>query len=304
VVPLLVFDKYCWTNDEIFKADVMVANYSDKILKNRIHWKITDEKGNSLKSGILNPKEIPNEGLDSIGVIHYNLISLKKAMRLNVNVVIESTDYQNSYPVWVYPKNIAVEIPKDVMVSSLLNKALLNHLEAGGKALLIPVSSSVFHNSVPGMFIPDFWNYGMFRQISQSAGMPVSPGTLGLLMDPEHPIFDQFPTDFHTNWQWWSILKNSNSLILDIMDKDYRPIVQVIDNMERNHKLGLIFEFSVGKGKLIVCMSRLTENLDKPEVSQLYSSILSYMSSDKFKPEFVISPDQLKQLIRYSFTKF
>ena len=44
-------------------------------------------------------------------------------------------------------------------------------------------------------------------------------------------------------------------MMLDNTGKDYRPIVQVIDNIERNHKLGLIFEFAVGKGKLLVSMA-------------------------------------------------
>lgn len=43
-------------------------------------------------------------------------------------------------------------------------------------------------------------------------------------------------------------MKNSRPIILDEMPQDFRPIVQPIDNFERNHKLGLIFETKVGKG--------------------------------------------------------
>jgi hypothetical protein len=304
VVPLLIFDKYCWTNDEFFKAEVKVANYSDKKIKRKILWKVTDESGNLYKSGVLNPHVIPNEGLNSVGFIKFSLALFNVAMKLNVNIYIDSTKYMNSYPVWVYPKNISFEIPEDIMVSTILNKALLLHIEAGGKVLLMPKASSVSENSLPGMFISDFWNFGMFKQISQSAGMPVSPGTMGLLMDPKHALFSQFPTEFHTDWQWWSIIKNSNSLIIDNIGNDYKPIVQVIDNMERNHKLGMIFEFKIGKGKLLICMSRLTDNLDIPEVRQLYKSILSYMSSTKFNPQYNINEDQLKQMVRYSITRF
>ena len=57
-------------------------------------------------------------------------------------------------------------------------------------------------------------------------------------------------------------------MILDRLSDDYRPIVQVIDNVERNHKLGLLFEFKVGNGKLLVCMSDLKAVQDKPEARQ------------------------------------
>ena len=97
----------------------------------------------------------------------------------------------------------------------------------------------------------------MFKSICEWVKKPVSPGTLGLLMDPSHPAFTHFPTDFHTNWQWFTMIKNSHPLILDLLPDNYRPIVQVIDNVERNHKLGMIQEFNVGSGKLLICMTDL-----------------------------------------------
>lgn len=109
---------------------------------------------------------------------------------------------------------------------------------------------------------------------------------MGLLTDPNHPVFADFPTEFHTNWQWFPIIKQSYPLILDRLLDKYRPLVQVIDNVERNHKLGLLFEFKVEKGSLMVCMSDLKAAWDKPETRQLYKSILQYMNSLEIIPIF------------------
>jgi hypothetical protein len=136
----------------------------------------------------------------------------------------------------------------------------------------------------------------MFKQISENVNKPVSPGTLGILTDPEHPVFKDFPTDFHTNWQWFSIVKASNSFILDNTPSDYRPIVQVIDNLERNYKLGLLFEFRVGEGKLLVCTSDLLKIIDKPEATQLYQSLLNYVESKNFQPAYSLSTEELPEL--------
>ena len=67
----------------------------------------------------------------------------------------------------------------------------------------------------------------------RAAQMPVAPGTLGILCDPGHPALAQFPTDFHSNWQWFHLLMNSRALILDPLPAGFRPVVQVIDNFER-----------------------------------------------------------------------
>jgi len=136
----------------------------------------------------------------------------------------------------------------------------------------------------------------MFKGISESIKKPVSPGTLSILTDPLQPLLSDFPTEFHTNWQWWPIVKNSRPFILNNTPENYRPLVQVIDNIERNHKLGLIFEFRVGKGRLLVCMSNLKQIQDKPEGRQFYYSILRYMSSDKFNPLHHITEKELTAL--------
>jgi hypothetical protein len=121
---------------------------------------------------------------------------------------------------------------------------------------------------------------------------------MSILTDPRLPLFNDFPTEFHTDWQWWPIVKNSRPFILDNTPKNYRPLVQVVDNIDRNHKLGLIFEFAVGKGKLLVCMSDLKAIQNKPEGRQFYIAILKYMSSDKFNPSESLTSGELVSLFR------
>ena len=55
----------------------------------------------------------------------------------------------------------------------------------------------------------------------------------------------------------------------------------------------VIFEFKVGNGKLLVCMSQLNKIKEKPEAVQLYQSIISYMNSTNFNPNFQLTPEKL-----------
>jgi hypothetical protein len=304
VVPLLSFSRYCWRSNEHFTANVLVSNFSDKTLTKRVLWKLTDTNGHEIKTGIMAPAHLIQGHINHLGAIDIPLSAFNQPVRLNLTIRIDSTTFSNSYPMWVYPVIQEVNtVP--LMISTLLNKAVMNELERGGRVLLMPQASVILNNSYPGLYAPDFWNFGMFRSISITNHKPVSPGTLGLLIDDTHPLFKSFPTENHSNWQWWSIVNNSRSWRISQLDSTYFPIVQVIDNMERNEKLALIAEFKVGpaNGKLMVCTSRLYEQLDKPEVMQLYVSILNYMKSDKFNPSYVISEETLKQLISYTVTR-
>jgi hypothetical protein len=298
VVLLLEFLKYCWTGDENFRATVRIANYSNRTINDDLIWEIRDPDDNIIGHGIFSGLTIENGGLQTVGEIEFTLSERARAEKLSVDIFLQNNEYSNTYPVWVYPQTDGLSGDGDIMVSNRLSDDILAALNDGGSVLLFPPTEDVEEKSFPGLFPPDFWNYGMFKRISESAGRPVSPGTLSLLMDPDHPIFNSFPTDFHTNWQWFSVIKASNSFILDDTPHEYRPIVQVIDNLERNHKLGLIFEFKIGDAKILVCMSQLDRIKHKPEALQLYQSIVNYMKSDDFEPEYEISEEELNRLFR------
>lgn len=297
VVLLLEFPKYCWTNNEKFNAKAVVANYSAGAIDGSLNWEIRKQDRTTIMKGNFHDLKLLNGGLTTVGEINADLLSFTEAEKLTINVSIPGSEYTNSYPLWVYPSKATVQIPGKVIVAEKLNKQVLDQLGNGSSVLLFPQTEDVQGKSFPGLFPPEFWNYGMFKGISEWVKKPVSPGTLGLLMNPQHPLFNSFPTDYHTNWQWFSIIKASNSMILDFTSAGYQPIVQVIDNLERNHKLGLIFEFKVGKGKLLVCMSQLNQIMDKPEAVQLYQSMIIYMDSDNFNPDHSLTVEELGELL-------
>ena len=70
-------------------------------------------------------------------------------------------------------------------------------------------------------------------------------------------------------------MQHSRLFILDDTPADYRPLVQVIDNFARNHKLGVMFEGRVGSGQLLVCGFDLPNMTKDPAARQLLSSLYS-----------------------------
>lgn len=298
VVVLSEFPKYCYANTENFEAKIQVANYSNRPLTDDVNWEIINHKGERLATGSFANQKLVNGKITDAGTIRFSFTTLRLADELRLKVSLKKAGYNNEYPVWVYPKSTKMMAETDILIASKMNASVLARLKEGKKVLLFPMGKDVKKNSVSGLFPPEFWNWGMFKGISEWVKKPVSPGTLGILTDPKHPIFEGFPTEFHTNWQWWSIIKAGHPISLNNTAPDYRPIVQVIDNLERNNKLGLIFEFRAGKGKLLVCMSRLPEILDKPEANALYNSLINYMKSTCFNPAHEMDDKALSALFQ------
>ena len=296
VVPLFCTEKFCWTNDEALTGEVEIANYSESDLNSKqLSWTLTDSKQQVLDKGVL-PLQVKQGELAKVGTLKPAIASVRKAEKVTLALSIDGTPYRNDYSLWIYPaadKEVAPS--EDICVTDDLD-AHLKYLTEGGKVLWFPSKDKHKDQTVGGLFQTDYWNYRMFRTICENLDCPVSPGTLGILTDPGHPALADFPTEFHTNWQWFPIIKQSYPMILDRLSDDYRPIVQVIDNVERNHKLGLLFEFKVGNGKLLVCMSDLKAVQDKPEARQFYRSILEYMESSAFAPSYSLSAKDLQDL--------
>ena len=296
VVPLFCTEKFCWTNDEALTGEVEIANYSESDLNGKqLSWVLTDSKQQVLDKGVL-PLQVKQGELAKVGTLKPAIASVRKAEKVTLALSIDGTPYRNDYSLWIYPAADKEVTPsEDICVTDDLD-AHLKYLTEGGKVLWFPSKDKHKDQTVGGLFQTDYWNYRMFRTICENLDRPVSPGTLGILTDPGHPALADFPTEFHTNWQWFPIIKQSYPMILDRLSDDYRPIVQVIDNVERNHKLGLLFEFKVGNGKLLVCMSDLKAVQDKPEARQFYRSILEYMESPAFAPSYSLSAKDLQDL--------
>jgi hypothetical protein len=296
-VPLLRMKKYTWMTDETFIGRVQVAHYGPTDLSGaRVTWAVTGSDGKKVAVGKFDPVTIEHGKVFEVDTFALPLGDIVAPQKLTITAAVEQTRYRNDYEIWVFPPKVDTSVPSGVMVTDSFDVAATQeHLGTGGKVLLLPKLDRLPH-SIKGSFQTDFWCFPMFRRAAERSGIEVAPGTLGLLCDPKSPALAGFPTEFHSNWQWWQLVKNSRPIILDDTPARYRPTVQVIDNFERNHKLGLIFETRVGRGKLLICAVDLLELQDKPEARQLLHSLLQYLDSAAFTPKTELDANLLKRL--------
>jgi hypothetical protein len=118
---------------------------------------------------------------------------------------------------------------------------------------------------------------------------------LGLWCDPKHPAPAEFPTDYHSNWQWWYLVSRAGAMIWDDLPARLRPTVQAIDDWVTARKLGLVFEARLGAGKLLVCGIALNKDLGhNPVAAQMLHSPQDYMSGLKFKLTVALVPEQVE----------
>lgn len=276
VVPLARFEKAVWRAQERFTATIDVADYSENPKEKEINWQLTDEAGRIYAEGFGSQVDV---ALDRV----------EKAQRLELLVTIKDSPWRNRWNIWVYPE---VEMPlnRQLIVTADINQAL-KALKKGKKVLFSPRTSTV--KGLEGKFLPVFWSPVHF---------PKQAGTMGLLCNPKHPALSDFPTDMHSDWQWWNLVKRSRVMVLDSLPH-MCPIVESVDNFVNNRRLALVFEAQVGKGRLIFSAIDLLTDSQLPEIQQLRYSLTKYMLGHEFQPTTTLTPTQLRSLLQEDGTE-
>lgn len=304
IVPLWISGSYTFEGGQASETAVQISNNSLHDIENKtLIWELKTNKNQIIRSGEIKIDAQAGR-LSNPVTLMLNIPDNTPPIACKLELSIANTEYHNKYPVWIYPGcSVEEKLFSNVKVFTTCDVSLENHLASGGKALLMPDKDGFPLQTIGGLFTSDYWNFSMFKTISENAKKPVSPGTMGLLIDDKHPIFRDFPTESHSNWQWWPVVKESNPIVLDGFENKIHPIVISIDNIERMSYLATIFETNIGKGKLLVCMSDLKNSLQFKENAQLYKAIIKHLNSEEFQPKDTITPEELRLIFSREIDK-
>lgn len=305
-VVLARIPTYIYQAREMVTFDIKLSYFKDEAFTaDEIIWEVHTEDQVIEKGAIKVDNKV--SGLADLGTVMFTMPTVKTITKMKLHLFSEGTSIDKDYDLWCYPaiSNPVLtreDLEKDSCIERDGKKVWITRdfdrastlLEEGANVLYLPNKVT---KSIEGFYCSDFWCYPMFRSISEWMKKPEPVGTMGLLNNQEHDALKQFPCEFYSTPQWYHIVSHADMAILDETNAQYRPIVQMIDNIERNHKLGLLFEANVKNGNLMVCTSRLYEIYDHIEVQHFAESVVNYMLSDSFAPTKELQLDELKEIL-------
>lgn len=292
-VPLARLKKRVFITSERLSAGAEISHFGAVDLGVVTpYWRL-EAGGRVVQSGKLAPVAVAIGAAQALGDIDIDLGGFKAATACRLVIGVKGDTVhrpcENDWEVWVYPP---VAPSSQVPVVNTADEALA--LTAKGETVILSIPGKQVRNfeakPVKFGFSAIFWNTSWTNR--------QAPTTLGIFCDPAHPALKAFPTDAHTNWQWWYIVHRAAPLRGDLMPKGAHPIVRVIDDWFTARDLALVSEFRCGKGKLIVCGFDLTEiDASDPVSTQMRESLARYAASGDCAPETAIDADTLKALL-------
>lgn len=290
-VPLIRTGKFVYTNNETFTAAIEVFHSGDANLSNAtVLWKLKDQSGTAIESGKFSGKNIVRGKNTIIDTLQIALQKFIQAQQLTLQISIEKTYFNNEWKIWVYPAQLPLIANDDIYYTDTLDTKANAILEKGGKVFLNIAGKVVKGKEVAQTFLPVFWNTSWFKMRP--------PHTLGILVNEKAPVFNMFPTGFHSDIQWWEIVNKTQAMHLEDFPRDFKPLIRPIDTWFMNRRLALLFEAKVGKGKIMVSSIDLSSTLkNKPAAAQLLYSIKKYMLSSAFAPTVKIDATLINHLV-------
>ena len=298
---LVKLPRYTYEAGERLTAEVEVANFGRKNITGVLHWALTERKcasegGNSKQEATVKcentvvaagadteTKSCPPGSYTTIGILDIPLDVMSKNTALTLTVSIGNST--GSYPVWVYQKTTPV-CPENVYEARIFDERTKEVLQNGGRVYLSPdADEESLPYSIKTQFTTDFWSVGTFAD--QEGGM-------GQIIDTEHPIFKEFPTDFHTDWQWW-IMATKRAVILP---HPMKMIITEMDSYAFLRPMAQLIEFRCLKGKVLLSTMELHKSQQYPEARALQAAIYTYLSGENFEPAEELTEEELSTLVR------
>lgn len=204
-------------------------------------------------------------------------------LTLSVSLSGGDTDAENEWELYVFPKAAkrpsvkAMRQNKLMVIDDIDAKSLMNALSAGKNVVL--------------------FGTGPFTALETTFQISLAGRTNGHLATviADHPLMEDFPNDGFCSWQFRKMMDDSNAAVLDLKRIKHDPIIDIASTYKNAHREAMLFEYSVGAGKLLVCTLNLRE--EDPGAVWLREHIIEYAMSDKFMPKDRISFAELGELL-------
>ncbi len=272
-VLLARFDDYVLEENSTFAAKIQICSFREGFEGGTLIWKLSGAE-TVLDAGS-EPCTLGDKNYLDITDITAVMPAVDKIRYLTLSLSVKGTDIANEYELTVVPETRNAELDRVYLFREVGAEAD-KLLSQGKTVLIVPELSSIEDSSVEGMYCQDFWCYPMFRTISDMMKKPRPVGTMGLLINTEHPALSGFASKKYSTPQWFEIVQSSRAVILDDRKEKIDVIVRTIDNVERNHSLSLLYEYERNGGKVVVCACDIEKLAESPEGRAFVKSVFDY----------------------------
>lgn len=273
VACLARFDKFLWTTNETFTAELMVRNSLAEAIPagTRWRWSLGPHSGWAAAE-----KPVPAGALATVGRVEVPLDCFHAPARAELRFG------DNRWRIYAFPRIPVGEPPPGGVTVTSDPAAAAKALRAGGRVVYTGASAKSDFTT----FMPIYWSTGLFATSHKHIGF-------GAVVDADHPFLARTGCDYWQDEFWRKLLtdgrRNATAHRLEGLPADFRPLVTVVPDLHHSYFISPLFELQVGEGRLIVCGLNIGANCTAARLFR--RELWRYAASDRFKPRWRVPPE-------------
>ena len=277
--------KMNFASGESVELSVLVSHYGKGDLKNaQLNLRlIADGEVIENKSAVTDT--VVNGQVSKLNTFLLTMPDSEKPSLVKLYVTLEADGLfaENEWELYVFPKNNSL-CAENLVVSSEMSADTLEALLSEGKDVLL-LGGNPFET------MPTTFRIGLAGRTS---------GNLATVVK-EHPSVGDMPHEGFCSWQFEKMLEGGNAVCFETDDVPFNPIIEVVSTHKYVIRQAALFEFNVGKGRLLVCGFDFKEG----DVAAMWfkNQLISYASGEKFNPKDTITLHQLRTLMNVKIRK-
>jgi len=184
---------------------------------------------------------------------------------------------RNEWEIYAFPKVPCLTAPTGVrVVDDISEKDLVAAMANGERVLLLGAG--------PFRSLPTTFRIGMAGRCSGNYATVVR----------EHSALADFPHEGYCGWQFRRLMEDGRAVQLEA-GVPFDPIVDVASAVKCAIRQAALFEYRIGRGRLLVCSFRFTQG--DPAAAWLKQALMRHAASAAFQPAQELTPGQLHAVL-------
>ena len=257
-----------------------VSNYDRKMVRPELLADLVDESGALVSGGCAELPDVPNGKVSKLKTIGYRIpeSDVPRKYLLRAKLSDGTLAVTNEWEIHAFPRVAVSAAPENVKVVSNISKAdLLAALEKGERVLLLGAG--------PFKSLPTSFRIGMAGRCTGNYATVIKKG---------HPAIEGLPHEGFCGWQFRRLMEGGRAVQLEA-GVPFDPIVDVASSVKFPIRQAMLFEYRVGKGRLLVCSFRFSEG--DPASAWLRNALVGYAAGERFDPPQELTAAQLAAVL-------
>ena len=257
-----------------------LSNFDDDVADALLTAELKDAEGHVVASASAATGAVPCGRLSPLKAFDFAVPACGRPRNYILSARFEGgrVKASNEWEIHAFPEPAAVKAPVGVrVVDDISERELADAMERGERVVLFGAG--------PFRSLPVSYTIGRAGRCSGNYATVIKKG---------HPALEGLPHAGFCGWQFRWLMQGGAAVQLEA-DVPFDPIIDIASSVKRVIRQALLFEYRIGKGRLLVCSFKFGEH--DPAAKWLRVRLVEYAASGRFEPALSLTPAQLHAVV-------